>query len=380
MGLATPNPNDYQTILEPHARGSILVAAVFEAFISIYKNRVADLLRIATGGSGILPEGEIHPDLVDRLADEAAKSAQHILNMCIRALDYCPPVDITFGDYLRGIITADFDILYEDSHYYRLAFIDAFRRRGIYPVGIRTLSEDSLRHKINLDILQPDTKEMFRIISEFLRDYREEVIYKTDRFEIYKVSRKFIVGDQGDSGLHGRLWFKFDNSYEFEKLTGLIFNTEWQQYGAAKNQRDELSYSILNLRLLSRVGPDGSQINQIVFSMVQRMGVIIESGTVKGYYSPRGQEAPPPNGMEVQGGCTLIFDLDSLDLKYAINKPLFVPKELDNHHRVVNHDRIMRQYEYQNEQLPLGISEFSLYFENSFQGQYGEPFSLLHKH
>ena len=156
---ATPNPNDYQTILEPHARGSILVAAVFEAFLSIYKNRVADLLRIATGGSGILPEGEIHPDLVDRLAGEASKSAQHILNMCIRALDYCPPVDITFGDYLRGIITADFDILYEDSHYYRLAFIDAFRRRGIYPVGIRTLSEDSLRHKINLDILQPDTKE-----------------------------------------------------------------------------------------------------------------------------------------------------------------------------------------------------------------------------
>ncbi|MBK8504078.1 MAG: hypothetical protein IPL46_18845 [Saprospiraceae bacterium] len=78
---ATPSPNDYQTIMEPHARGSILVAAVFEAFLSIYKNRVADLLRIATGGSGILPEGEIHPDLVGRLAGEASKSAQHILNM-----------------------------------------------------------------------------------------------------------------------------------------------------------------------------------------------------------------------------------------------------------------------------------------------------------
>ncbi len=30
-----------------------------------------------------------------------------MLNTCIRALDYCPPVDITFGDYLRAIITAE---------------------------------------------------------------------------------------------------------------------------------------------------------------------------------------------------------------------------------------------------------------------------------
>ena len=66
---------------------------------------MADLRRIATGGTGILPPGDIHPDLVDRLADEAAKSASHVLRMCIRALDYCPPVDLTFGEYLRALIT-----------------------------------------------------------------------------------------------------------------------------------------------------------------------------------------------------------------------------------------------------------------------------------
>ncbi len=27
--------------------------------------------------------------------------------MCIRAIDYCAPVGITFGDYLRAVITAD---------------------------------------------------------------------------------------------------------------------------------------------------------------------------------------------------------------------------------------------------------------------------------
>src|SRR5882757_6770870 len=83
-----PNPDDYRREKEPHARGSILVSAVFEAFLNIYKARVADLIRIASEGSGILRQGELHPDLVNRLADEASKAAEHVLRMCIRALDY----------------------------------------------------------------------------------------------------------------------------------------------------------------------------------------------------------------------------------------------------------------------------------------------------
>src|SRR6266508_4781229 len=49
-----PDPKGYATLLEPHDRGSILVAAVFDAFFTIYQNRIKDLVRIATGGSGIL--------------------------------------------------------------------------------------------------------------------------------------------------------------------------------------------------------------------------------------------------------------------------------------------------------------------------------------
>src|SRR5262249_1984825 len=140
-----PDPAEYQNTHEPHARGAILVAAVFDAFLSIYESRVADLLRIASEGSGVLRPGNLHPDLVNRLAQEAAKAAQHVLRMCIRALDYCPPVDLTFGDYLRALITADFDLVPDDDLGYRVAVIEAFRRRGIYPEGVRTLSVESLR-------------------------------------------------------------------------------------------------------------------------------------------------------------------------------------------------------------------------------------------
>ena len=70
-----------------------------------YENRVQDLRRIASGGTGILRPGAISEDLVNRLAGEAAKAARHLLRMCIRALDYVPPVDIPFGEYGSGLGT-----------------------------------------------------------------------------------------------------------------------------------------------------------------------------------------------------------------------------------------------------------------------------------
>ena len=64
--------------------------------------------------------------------------------MCIRALDYCPAVDITFGEYLRALITADVDLVPDDRYGYRVAFMEAFRDRGILPRDVRTVSEETL--------------------------------------------------------------------------------------------------------------------------------------------------------------------------------------------------------------------------------------------
>jgi hypothetical protein len=144
--LYRPDPAKLRNATEPHARGGILLAAVFSAFLAIYKARSADLLRIATDGTGVLREGEIHPDLVRRLAQEAAAAAEAVLTMCIRGLDYCPPVDIDFGTYLRGVITADTEVYPDDEYNYRVAFIEAFRQWGIYPEGVRSMAESDLRY------------------------------------------------------------------------------------------------------------------------------------------------------------------------------------------------------------------------------------------
>lgn len=134
----------YRATAEAHDRGEILVLAVYDAFLAIVGRRTADLIRVATGGTGRLPEGALHPDLVNRLTDETCKTASHILRICIRALDYCPSVDITFGEYLRALITADFELIPDDALGYRIAFMQAFERHGIPVRDVRTMSEESL--------------------------------------------------------------------------------------------------------------------------------------------------------------------------------------------------------------------------------------------
>ncbi|QDU23286.1 gluzincin family metallopeptidase [Urbifossiella limnaea] len=156
-----PQPKTLAGTTKPHDRGAVLVAAVFDAFLRIYEDRIRDLKRIASDGSGILRPGDIHPDLARRFADEAIKAAQRVLNISVRALDYLPPVDITFGDYLRALITADAELVPDDPKRHRVAFIEAFRERGILPDDVRSLGEDSLRW-------QPATRECVAAIKDFM--------------------------------------------------------------------------------------------------------------------------------------------------------------------------------------------------------------------
>lgn len=127
---------------EPHARGAFLVAAVFDAFATIYERRTADLFRLAR--PGLVAGNGLGQDLVVRLADEAAQVAEQVMRMCIRALDYTPPVDLRFGEYLRAIITADVDLVPNDPLRYRVAFVEAFKRWGITVPGCISMAPDSL--------------------------------------------------------------------------------------------------------------------------------------------------------------------------------------------------------------------------------------------
>ena len=139
-----PNSNDIKIKTEPHDRGSILVAAVFDAYFTIYTRRTADLFRIYRSGGGRDNPIDLPAPLADRLATEASSIAEQFFVICARALDYCPPVDITFGDFLRAILTADVDLRPSDPDGVRDALMQAFRLRGIVAEDARFFSEESL--------------------------------------------------------------------------------------------------------------------------------------------------------------------------------------------------------------------------------------------
>ena len=80
-----PNIEDYNTIFECHDRGALLVSAVFDAFLAIYKTRTADLVRLATGDPAYCLQVKFIHDLVNRLADEASKLLHMFVNVCSRS-------------------------------------------------------------------------------------------------------------------------------------------------------------------------------------------------------------------------------------------------------------------------------------------------------
>jgi hypothetical protein len=288
-----PDPAAYQRETEPHARGALLVAAVFDAFLSIYERRTADLFRLATTGTGVLPAGAIHPDLVGRLSEEAARVSQQVLAMCIRALDYCPPVDLTFGDYLRALITADSDLVPHDAHGYRVAFVEAFRRRGIYPQDLRSLSVDALRWR---HAAEDDGEDLLKPVILKLRDFAERFQYLDSRADMFHRTREW----RGRAhGLLQNLLRRSSPERRQELMLAL---------GLDLTTGDE-PFEVHALRVATREGPDGAARPQILLSLVQERSLGGGPAFGEGLFT-------------FSGGCTVIADQRSAKVKFYVSKNL----------------------------------------------------------
>ena len=145
---------------EPHSRGEILVWIILESLAGIWRLRLKD---IAFGGSVSLA----------RAAEEGATAAQHLLGMCVRAIDYLPPVEFEFPDFLAALMVSDAEIVPDDKHGYRDAVRGAFARWGIQEADdhIADLSQSGLTpvyRNLSYTALRSDTNEVFRFIWENL--------------------------------------------------------------------------------------------------------------------------------------------------------------------------------------------------------------------
>ena len=283
---ATPR-NDLATT-EPHARGEVLVAAVFAAFRQVYDRKTKDLFRVATGGTGVLPSGEIPHDLANRLAAEAAEVAGEILAVCIRALDYCPPVDLTFGEYLRALITADRDLVPDDRSGYRVAFISAFRQRGVYPAGALNLSVDTLTWQ------PPDIEEgALRGIVDVKLIHWDSASDRRTAFRESNIAARDV---------YRRILGKATPESVYAAL-GLIKASRRDTPVSIDGERGTVSrIEVHSVRPAQRVGENGDIHSDIIIEMTQT-------------WKP--EKFP---GERFRGGCTLVCDLKTGRVRYAIRK------------------------------------------------------------
>ena len=369
-----PDPTAFQTTIEPHARGSILVAAVFDAFLTVYKSRIEDLMRIATGGTGILPEGAIHPDLVNRMAEEAARVSQHILRMCIRALDYCPPVDITFGEYLRAIVTADSDLNPTDQGGYRIAMIESFRRRGIYASNVRSLSEESLLW------FPPEGDD---VLAKFFDSSRQEKIQKYEtlqkrrqdkRESIFRTEQGFrsdiknwILRDLSSQYLQEYRTVDMITEITRKSLNLKLWPDDKYQSIFIDEETGRPEIKINSVRLAYRTSLSLQSLSDLVVEINQRRRGYLDLD--KQAAVDAGATPPGEPDFIFRGGATMLIDINTGRVRYVISKGI------DSDHRL----NIQRQY--------LSDSETSLaytYFGNprlnyfKADGSQREPFALLH--
>ncbi|MCA1604053.1 MAG: hypothetical protein LC775_00875, partial [Acidobacteria bacterium] len=149
---------------EPHRRGEILVAAMLNAFLQAWGARINQLERGRPGAKLDL----------QMVVEQGTDAANQLLTMAIRALDYAPPTDLQFKDYLSALITADKELVPDDSKYqYRKILLHSFRDYGVKPASFNSPdgSWESCNAQLTYDrshfeSMMRDPDEVFRFIWE----------------------------------------------------------------------------------------------------------------------------------------------------------------------------------------------------------------------
>lgn len=367
---------------EVHARGGFLVAAVFDAFVTIFETRSADLFRLSGFKRGDL---DLPPALVARLATEASRSADQVLRMCVRALDYVPPVDLRFGEYLRAIITADTDLVPDDPMRYRVAFCEAFRKWGIRMPGCISMAPDSLLWDApDFEVAEiGQNKHVIAYLEKELPGRTVEDAFNASFGELLGTLQLGVTfaGDEklkfrGAQAIKGRVGFghsdwteeKSDGSGEpdrnlrdlsmrivvrnqqiihhwadtpttldgaWDRLLGLRLQNEDDDAAKALGSltfKDECAqpgkrqpmFEVNSARISRRIGPDGTELHMLIVQLTQRR---------RGYFDPEEQKAADADDYGAigderkarpdfwfRGGATLHVDLRDGKLLRIIRK------------------------------------------------------------
>jgi len=350
------NPDRNARITQPHKRGQILVAAVFDVFVTIFEQRTDDLFRLAGRRRG--DTANMSVELIERLVVEAQKAADHVLRMCIRGLDYLPPVDVTFGEYLRAILTADADLVPVDRRHYRVAFAEAFRKRGVTVRGCDFVTVDTLLWEEPAPFANAgrpsggETRSADTSFAEVLPRLLLNVVYdpatlSTDLRENASEGAKAyieprnitpdaierrnlrdlatLIVKHNQKMIQQWLAKSEEDDEEWEHLLGICLRPlEFHQDKQTVMFRGEKPrVEVHSVRVARRQGPDGQSLHQLIIQVTQRR---------RGYFDPAVQAAADKGELAggtdqtaepdfwFRGGATLLVDLSDGRVRRVVRK------------------------------------------------------------
>jgi hypothetical protein len=251
----TDDPERYEKLdefQEPHRRGEILVAAMLNAFLRVWRARIDKLERGRPGAK------------LDRqlVVDEGAAAADQLLTIAIRALDYAPPTDLQFSDYLSALLTADKELVPDDSKYgYREILRRSFQDYGVIPANINS----------------PDgTWEACNASLTYDRSHFESMLRDPDE----------------------------------------VFRFIWENRKELKLQ-DQAYTKVISVRPCLRIGPDGFALRETVAEYIQM--VTLQAQELQYFDPPIGKPdaMQPDQEVTIYGGGALVFD-EYGRLKYQV--------------------------------------------------------------
>ncbi len=244
----------------PHRRGEVFVAALMNAFLEVWTRRL-----------GPLGLAEKRPLDRARVLEEGAEAADHLLTMVIRAIDYTPPVDLRFQDFLSALLTADAELYPDDRRYgYREAVTRWCAAYGIRPV--------------------PTTKGL------------EPGAWEPPRAEV-SLARNHFESLKHDP----------DEAFQFV----------WENRVALELHPEAHTW-VSSVRPVTRVDIDGFTLRETVAEYVQLLDVRARELAQLGIKRPTGM--PPDTRVRLNGGGVLVFN-EFGQLKFHIGSGVASPKQ-----------------------------------------------------
>jgi len=251
----------------PHRRGEVLVAAVLTALVRAWSRRLRAL--------GTTAIGRDEATAVRRIAQEGAAAADYLLTLAIRALDYAPPIDLRFADYLSAMLTADAEVSPRElPFHFREELVAACAEYGIDPAADARSGGHWRAPESDPTITERRPLVYDRVHFESLRQDPDEVF-------------RFLWENRTTLGVYPGTYTR-----------------------------------VMSVRPCMRVAPDGFVLRETVAEWEQGMDVHARDLRRLGLRTPRGM--PDATPVRLHGGGTLVFD-DFGKLKFNVHKRLIGP-------------------------------------------------------